>query len=129
MLRTAPTLPAGTDGLPALRAGPSRWLPWPGCSTILLAGGAGGAAGCWAAGRCGASTAGAGGGATGRYKRRKNHVYFLAQFARHAGALQLSRSAPVVERAVTLWKNYLSSLENSSPNSLTTTGADPVFQQ
>jgi hypothetical protein len=54
------------------------------------------------------------------YKRRKNHVYFLAQFARHAERFALSRSAPVVERAVVLWKNYLSSLEDTNLNSLTT---------
>jgi hypothetical protein len=54
------------------------------------------------------------------YKRRKNHVYFLAQFARHAERFTLSRSAPVVERVVVLWKNYLSSLEETNLNSLTT---------
>ena len=56
----------------------------------------------------------------GLYKRRKNHVYFLAQFARHAERFALSRSAPVVERVVVLWKNYLSSLEDTNLNSLTT---------
>ncbi|RYY19121.1 MAG: hypothetical protein EOO36_06510 [Cytophagaceae bacterium] len=54
------------------------------------------------------------------YKRRKNHVYFLTQFARHAERFTLSRSAPVVERVVTLWKNYLSSLEDNNLSSLTT---------
>jgi hypothetical protein len=54
------------------------------------------------------------------YKRRKNHVYFLAQFARHAERFTLSRSAPVAERVVVLWKNYLSSLEDTNLNSLTT---------
>ncbi|MVN77173.1 hypothetical protein GO988_12630 [Hymenobacter sp. HMF4947] len=54
------------------------------------------------------------------YKRRKNHVYFLAQFARHAERFTLSRSAQVVERAVVLWKNYLSSLEDTNLSSLTT---------
>ena len=56
----------------------------------------------------------------GLYKRRKNHVYFLAQFARHAERFTLSRSATVVERAVVLWKNYLSSLESTNLNPLTT---------
>ena len=56
----------------------------------------------------------------GLYKRRKNHVYFLTQFARHAERFALSRSAPVVERVVVLWKNYLSSLESTNLNSLTT---------
>ena len=54
------------------------------------------------------------------YKRRKNHVYFLAQFARHAERFTLSRSATVVERAVALWKNYLSSLADTNLSSLTT---------
>jgi hypothetical protein len=56
----------------------------------------------------------------GRYKRRKNHVYFLTQFARNAERFTLSRSATVVERTVVLWKNYLSSLEDTNLNSLTT---------
>jgi len=56
----------------------------------------------------------------GHYKRRKNHVYFLTQFARNAERFTLSRSAAVVERTVALWKNYLSSLENTNLNSLTT---------
>ena len=54
------------------------------------------------------------------YKRRKNHGYFLAQFARHVERFELSRSATNVERAVVLWKNYLASLENSGLNSYTT---------
>jgi len=56
----------------------------------------------------------------GHYKRRKNHVYFLTQFARNAERFTLSRSAPLVERTVMLWKNYLSSLEDTNLNSLTT---------
>ncbi|GAB3848880.1 hypothetical protein GCM10028822_12430 [Hymenobacter terrigena] len=54
------------------------------------------------------------------YKRRKNHGYFLAQFARHVERFELSRSATNVERAVVLWKNYLAGLENSGLNSFTT---------
>lgn len=54
------------------------------------------------------------------YKRRKNYVYFLAQFARHVERFDLSRSATNVERAVALWKNYLAGLENSELNSFTT---------
>ena len=54
------------------------------------------------------------------YKRRKNHGYFLAQFARHIERFELSRSATNVERAVVLWKNYLAGLENSALNSFTT---------
>jgi hypothetical protein len=54
------------------------------------------------------------------YKMRKNHVYFLAQFARHVERFDLSRSATNVERAVTLWKSYLAGLENSALTSFTT---------
>ncbi|MFC7668339.1 hypothetical protein ACFQT0_13840 [Hymenobacter humi] len=54
------------------------------------------------------------------YKLRKNHGYFLAQFARHVERFELSRSATNVERAVALWKNYLSNLENSGLSSFTT---------
>ncbi|MBF9237284.1 hypothetical protein I2I05_07730 [Hymenobacter sp. BT683] len=54
------------------------------------------------------------------YKRRKNHGYFLAQFARHVERFELSRSATNVERAVVLWKNYLALLENNELSSFTT---------
>jgi hypothetical protein len=54
------------------------------------------------------------------YKLRKNHGYFLAQFARHVERFELSRSATNVERAVALWKNYLAGLENSGLSSFTT---------
>lgn len=54
------------------------------------------------------------------YKLRKNHVYFLTQYARHVERFTLSRSLNNMERAITLWKNYLTTLENSVINSLTT---------
>ena len=54
------------------------------------------------------------------YKLRKNHVYFLAQYARHIERFTLSRSLTNMERAITLWKNYLTTLENNVINSLTT---------
>ncbi|MBC8082046.1 MAG: hypothetical protein H7Z21_02440, partial [Hymenobacter sp.] len=54
------------------------------------------------------------------YKLRKNHVYFLAQYARHVERFALSRSLTNMERAITLWKNYLTTLENNVINSLTT---------
>ena len=54
------------------------------------------------------------------YKLRKNHGYFLAQFARHVERFELSRSATNVERAVVLWKNYLAGLEHSGLTSFTT---------
>jgi len=64
----------------------------------------------------------------GHYKRRKNHVYFLTQFTRNAERFTLSRSAAVVERTVALWKNYLSSLEDTNLNSLTTKELTEHFQ-
>lgn len=54
------------------------------------------------------------------YRRRKNHQYFLAQYARHVERFELSRSVANLERAITLWKNYLTTLENQPINSLTT---------
>lgn len=55
-----------------------------------------------------------------RYRRRKNHAYFLAQYARHVERFTLSRSLTNMERAITLWKNYLSTLEDHNITSLTT---------
>ncbi|MBT9393749.1 hypothetical protein KLP40_11295 [Hymenobacter sp. NST-14] len=55
-----------------------------------------------------------------RYRLRKNHAYFLAQYARHVERFNLSRSLTNMERAITLWKNYLSTLEDSNITSLTT---------
>jgi len=55
-----------------------------------------------------------------RYRLRKNHAYFLAQYARYIERYELSRSLTNMERAITLWKNYLSGLENNAINSLTT---------
>lgn len=55
-----------------------------------------------------------------RYRLRKNHTYFLAQYARHVERFTLSRSLTNMERAITLWKNYLSALEDNAINSLTT---------
>ena len=55
-----------------------------------------------------------------RYRLRKNHAYFLAQYARYIERFELSRSLTNMERAITLWKNYLSTLENNAINSLTT---------
>jgi hypothetical protein len=54
------------------------------------------------------------------YRLRKNHAYFLAQYARHVERFTLSRSLTNMERAITLWKNYLSTLEDTNISSLTT---------
>jgi hypothetical protein len=116
--RTAPALPGGATAPPALRQD-LRQLPLEPAFNYPF----------WLAGLAGVlALAAAGAALFGRrwqrryrlYKRRKNHVYFLAQFARHSERFALSRSAPVVERVVVLWKNYLSSLEDTNLNSLTT---------
>jgi hypothetical protein len=63
------------------------------------------------------------------YKRRKNHQYFLAQFARHVERFSLSQSATNVERAVSLWKNYLSGLDASPLTSFTSRELVAYFQE
>ncbi|GGF23797.1 hypothetical protein GCM10011383_39310 [Hymenobacter cavernae] len=63
-----------------------------------------------------------------RYKMRKNHVYFLAQYARHVERFTLSRSLTNMERAITLWKNYLTGLEDNGINSLTTKEIVALYQ-
>ncbi|WP_092769319.1 hypothetical protein [Hymenobacter actinosclerus] len=70
-----------------------------------------------------------------RYRLRKNHAYFLAQYARHVERFTLSRSLTNMERAITLWKNYLSTLTSFNITSLTTREIvaryhhDPAVQQ
>lgn len=116
--RTAPPRPAGAEGLPALRQNlalvpvePLFNYPY------------------WLAGAAAGLLLATGSAALFRrrlrrryqaYKLRKNHGYFLAQFARHVERFELSRSATNVERAVALWKNYLAGLENSGLASFTT---------
>jgi hypothetical protein len=117
--RIAPTLYSGEDaGPPTLRT-EYQELPLPPAFNYPF----------WLAGLAGLLALGGGAWALygrrwrqryGRYKRRKNHLYFLTQFARNAERFTLSRSAPLVERTVTLWKNYLSNLEDTNLNSLTT---------
>ncbi|MBC7448013.1 MAG: hypothetical protein H7330_08125 [Hymenobacteraceae bacterium] len=62
------------------------------------------------------------------YRRRKNHQYFLAQYTRHIERFELSRSVSNLERAITLWKNYLTTLENQPINSLTTKELLTIYQ-
>lgn len=92
----------------------------------------------WLAGAAGALALGAGGAALFRrrirgryaaYKRRKNHQYFLAQFARHVERFSLSQSATNVERAVSLWKNYLSGLDASGLTSFTSREIVAYFRE
>lgn len=92
----------------------------------------------WLALAAGGLVAGAGGAALFRrrlrrryqaYKRRKNHQYFLAQFARHVERFSLSQSATNVERAVALWKNYLAGLDSRPLTSLTSRELVAYFQE
>jgi hypothetical protein len=116
--RTAAPLPAGTTALPALRQNLAL-VPVPPIFNYPY----------WIAAVLALLLVLAGGAALFRrrltrryraYKQRKNHGYFLAQFARHVERFELSRSATNVERAVVLWKNYLSRLESRDLNSFTT---------
>ncbi|AMR25754.1 hypothetical protein A0257_00725 [Hymenobacter psoromatis] len=117
--RVAPTPPPNAVASPPTLHAGYRWLPLAAAFNYPF----------WLAGLAGLLALGGGAWALsgrrwrqryGRYKRRKNHVYFLAQFARNAERFTLSRSASVVERTVALWKNYLSSLDNNNLSSLTT---------
>jgi hypothetical protein len=117
--RVAPTLYTTEAASPPTLHGGYRWLPLAAAFNYPF----------WLAGLLGLLALGGGAWALygrrwrqryGRYKRRKNHLYFLAQFARNAERFTLSRSATVVERTVALWKNYLSSLDSSNLSSLTT---------
>ncbi len=116
--RTAPRLPGGSLALPALRQN-LELVPVPPIFNYPY----------WIAAVLAGLLVLAGGAALFRrrltrryraYKQRKNHGYFLAQFARHVERFELSRSATNVERAVVLWKNYLSRLEGRDQNSFTT---------
>jgi hypothetical protein len=118
LLRTAPRLVADPERLPELRQN-LELLPVEPAFNYPY----------WLAGTAAVLLLAAGGAALFRgrirrryaaYKLRKNHVYFLAHFARHVERFELSRSAQNVERAVALWKNYLAGLENSALNSFTT---------
>jgi len=118
LVRTAPRVPFDAEQLPALRQN-LRLLPVAPLFNYPF----------WLAGVAAVGVLLLGGAALFRrrlrrryqaYKRRKNHGYFLAQFARHVERFDLSRSATNVERAVALWKNYLASLENNALNSFTT---------
>ncbi|WP_299757288.1 hypothetical protein [uncultured Pontibacter sp.] len=54
------------------------------------------------------------------YRLRKDHVYFASRFNSHKDRFQKSGVQASLEKAVTLWKNYLTKLERSGINSFTT---------
>ncbi|WP_276495781.1 hypothetical protein [Pontibacter litorisediminis] len=54
------------------------------------------------------------------YRLRKDHVYYTSRFNSHKDRFQKSGVPASLEKAVTLWKNYLTKLERSGINSFTT---------
>ncbi|MFD2512631.1 hypothetical protein ACFSRY_02020 [Pontibacter locisalis] len=54
------------------------------------------------------------------YRLRKDHLYFASRYNSHLDRFIKSGSSQSLEKAVSLWKNYLTKLERSAINSFTT---------
>ncbi|MFT2009914.1 hypothetical protein ACMA1I_14655 [Pontibacter sp. 13R65] len=54
------------------------------------------------------------------YRLRKDHVYFTSRYNSHVDRFVKSGYGQSLEKAVSLWKNYLTKLERSAINSFTT---------
>ena len=54
------------------------------------------------------------------YRLRKDHLYFNSRYSSHVDRFTKSGAAQSLEKAVSLWKNYLTKLERSAINSFTT---------
>lgn len=54
------------------------------------------------------------------YRLRKDHVYFASRYTSHVDRFVKSGATQSMEKAVSLWKNYLTKLERSAINSFTT---------
>ncbi|MBC5991491.1 hypothetical protein [Pontibacter cellulosilyticus] len=54
------------------------------------------------------------------YRLRKDHLYFASRYNSHLDRFVKSGSSQSMEKAVSLWKNYLTKLERSAINSFTT---------
>jgi hypothetical protein len=54
------------------------------------------------------------------YRLRKDHLYFASRYNSHVDRFVKSGSSQSMEKAVSLWKNYLTKLERSAINSFTT---------
>ncbi|MDX5420985.1 MAG: hypothetical protein LPK14_01925 [Hymenobacteraceae bacterium] len=54
------------------------------------------------------------------YRLRKDHAYFASRYNSHVDRFVKSGSPQSIEKAVSLWKNYLTKLEKSAINSFTT---------
>ncbi|MCC9165566.1 hypothetical protein [Pontibacter harenae] len=54
------------------------------------------------------------------YRLRKDHLYFNSRYNSHVDRFVKAGSTQSLEKAVSLWKNYLTKLERSAINSFTT---------
>lgn len=54
------------------------------------------------------------------YRLRKDYLYFASRYNSHVDRFVKSGSTQSIEKAVSLWKNYLTKLERSAINSFTT---------
>lgn len=54
------------------------------------------------------------------YRLRKDYLYFASRYNSHIDRFTKSGSTQSIEKAVSLWKNYLTRLEKSAINSFTT---------
>ena len=54
------------------------------------------------------------------YRLRKDHLYFTSRYNSHLDRFVKSGASQSMEKAVSLWKNYLTKLEKSAINSFTT---------
>ena len=54
------------------------------------------------------------------YRLHKDHVYFASRYNSHEDRFKKTGSPQSLEKAVSLWKNYLTKLERSAINSFTT---------
>ncbi|WP_162054794.1 hypothetical protein [Pontibacter pamirensis] len=54
------------------------------------------------------------------YRLRKDHLYFASRYNSHEDRFKKTGAMQSLEKAVSLWKNYLTKLERSAINSFTT---------
>ncbi len=54
------------------------------------------------------------------YKLKNDHSFFVSKYNSHIERFNRSQSLQNIEKAITLWKNYLTRLEGSAINSFTT---------
>lgn len=54
------------------------------------------------------------------YRLRKDHLYYASRFNSHKDRFEKSGAPASIEKAVTLWKNYLTKMERKAINSFTT---------